>query len=63
MVTERVFRSQKSRDKEKIVEVGIVTFRTKQKKKQKMLTIHFSEICMPCPSYMKLYNLHFSIQR
>ena len=34
MVTERVFRSQKSRDKEKIVEVGIVTFRTKQIKEE-----------------------------
>ena len=39
---------------ESIAKGKIMAFHTQLNKKQKILANHFSENCMPCPSYLKL---------
>ena len=46
--------------KQIIAQVERIAWHTKKTKFKKMLAIDLSENCMPCPSYMKLYNLVYS---
>ena len=46
--------------KQIIVQVERIAWHTKKTKFKKILAIDLSENCMPCPSYMKLYNLVYS---
>ena len=53
MVTKRVYRDQKSPEKEIIAEVEIMAW-IQENKEKRMLAIHLSENCVFCASYRKL---------